>query len=599
MEIRNIGIVAHVDHGKTTLVDAILKQSGVFRDNEAVAERMMDSMDQERERGITIEAKNASYIYKGKKVNLVDTPGHADFGGEVERILGMVDAVCLLVDASEGPLPQTRFVLQKAMQRNLKVIVIINKIDRKDARVREVENEIFDLFINLGANDDQMNYPTIYAIAREGVAYAECPPPGTDLSNPQGTLEPLYEMIMNHVPPTKNDAAAPLAILVSNIAYNDYLGRMAVGRIEGGKIKVGDTVVVMGEKSNSKPIRIQSLLQYEGMKQVPTNEAEAGDIVIISGIPEFTIGDTIANVETPVALPRIQVDPPTVSMMFHVNTSPVAGREGKVLLSREFKERLEKEGLRNVAIRLELTDNANQFLVYGRGELQLAVIIEKIRREGFELAVGKPQAVMKEEDGKTLEPLEHVTIDVPETYVGRVTEMILMRKGQMQNMNRRDDGRTRIEFEIPSRGLIGFRSQFLTETRGTGLLNTLFAGYVPHRGDIPSRINGALVSDRNGETVTYGLFHLEPRGRLFVGSNVVVYEGMVIGEHSKDGDLWVNPTKEKKLSNMRAAGKDELIQLSPCAQMSLERSLEWIANDEIVEITPKNIRIRKVNLKKP
>jgi GTP-binding protein len=599
MEIRNIGIVAHVDHGKTTLVDSILKQSGIFRENETVTERVMDNLDQEKERGITIEAKNASFFYKDSKVNLVDTPGHADFGGEVERILGMVDAVCLLVDASEGPLPQTRFVLSKAMAKGLKVLVIINKIDRKDARIREVENEIFDLFISLGANDDQMEYKTLYAIARQGMAFHEPPPEGTDLTTVEGSLVPLFETILKEVPASKKDESAPLALLISNIAYSDYLGRMAVGRIEQGKIKVGENVIVGFAQGKSKTVRVQSLLQFEGMKQKTVENAVAGDIVIVTGIPEFTIGDTITVPDKPHILPRIEVDPPTVSMSFYVNTSPLAGREGKVLLSREFKDRLDKEALRNVAIRVQETDNANCFLVFGRGELQLAVIIEKIRREGFELAVGKPQAVMKEENGQTMEPMEEVMIDAPENYIGKITEMLHSRKGQMQTMTKRDDGRMRLEFLIPSRGLIGFRTQFLTETRGTGILNTLFAGYAPHKGEIQGRINGSLVSDRTGETVTYGLFHLEPRGRLFVGSNMDCYEGMVIGEHNKDTDLFVNPTKEKKLSNMRAAGKDELIQLSPQENMSLEKSLEWIRNDEIVEITPKTVRIRKANLKKP
>jgi GTP-binding protein len=599
MDIRNIAIIAHVDHGKTTLVDALLRQSGVFRENEQVAERVMDSMDQERERGITIEAKNASFTWKGHKVNIVDTPGHADFGGEVERILTMVDGCLLLVDASEGPLPQTRFVLNKALEKGLKVIVVINKIDRPDSRITEVENEIFDLFIDLDAHEDQMDYKTIYAIARNGLATTQRPANHAEAMSFKGNLEPLFDAIVNIIPPPKVELEKPFALVVSNLSHSDFLGRIVVGRIQQGTVKVGQQVAVLGRNGKRTQVRIQELMTYNGMKQVKAETMQAGDVAAIAGIEAVEIGDTVCALDLTTPLPRIEVDPPAVSMGFIVNSSPFAGREGKVLLTRELHERLKKEALRNPAIRVEPTNSPDEFLVSGRGELQLAVIVEAIRREGFEVAVGKPKAVLQTIDGVLSEPIEKTYIDIPEEHFGVVNEMLHMRKGKMINMVNKGSGRVRLEFEIPSRGLIGIRSHFLTATRGTGILNTIFHGYEPYKGDISERQNGAMVADRVGDTVPYGLFHLEPRGQLFITAGVETYEGMIIGEHSRDNDLWVNANKTKKLTNMRASGTDEATTLSPPRFMTLERSIEWIKDDEIVEITPKNIRIRKRKLKCP
>ncbi len=599
MDFRNIAIIAHVDHGKTTLVDAILKQSGIFRENEVVEERVMDSIDQEKERGITIEAKNTSFTYRDSKFNIVDTPGHADFGGEVERILGMVDAACLLVDAAEGPLPQTRFVLQKAIEKNLKLLVIINKIDRSDARVQEVENEIFDLFIDLGADEMQMEYPTIYAIARSGYATLDRPDATVRADSVEPSLKPLFELLYKTVPKGEMSVDSTLSILISNIAYSDYLGRMAVGRIAQGKINKGDFVGLFGKDGKGRGFRVQQVLQYVGLEQKPVEEAFAGDIVILTGVPEFTIGDTISTIDASVIQKRLEVEPPTVRMTFFVNTSPLASKDGKPLLSRELGDRLCKEALRNVAIRVEEGETSDSFEVVGRGELQLSVIIEKIRREGFELAVGKPQVIMREVNGIQHEPFEEVLIDTPSDYVGAISEYMLQRKGVMQGMETRDDGRNRITFEIPSRGLIGFRGYFMTETRGMGILNARFLEFRPYAGEIPMRVNGALVADRPGKSVAYALFHLQARGRLFVPAGIDVYEGMVIGEHHRDNDLPVNVLKEKKLTNIRASGKDEMIQLSTYTNLSLERALEWIDTDEIVEVTPKHLRIRKKSLKVP
>lgn len=598
MDIRNIAIIAHVDHGKTTLVDAMLRQSGLFRENEHIAERAMDSLDQEKERGITIEAKNASFTYKGTKVNIVDTPGHADFGGEVERILHMVDGACLLVDASEGPLPQTRFVLKKALTQGLKILVIINKIDRPDARIQEVENEIFDLFIDLECDEAQMDYPMIYTIARRGIALNKRPEEGDNMNTLEGSLEPLFEAIRTHVPPPTVKPNDPLAIRVTNLQHNDFLGRISIGRIEQGSIKAGQQVLVVGKGGTTKQWRVQELMGYHGMKQAKAPEMLAGDIAAIAGIENVNIGDTITVPENPVTLPRVEVDPPAVTMSFFVNSSPFAGREGKVLLSRELGERLRKEGLRNVAIKVEPGDTPDEFRVSGRGELQLAVIVENIRREGFELALGKPKAALRTINGEVEEPIEMAYIDLPEIHFGVVSEMFHQRKGKMVNMVNKGSGRVRMEFEIPARGLIGIRSNFLTSTRGTGILNTLFHGYQPFRGEIPSRIAGALLADREGETVTYGLAGLEDRGRFFVGPNVPVYEGMIVGEQNRDGDLYINVCRAKKLTNMRAAGSDDLIQLAPPVDMSLEKALEWIKDDELVEVTPETVRIRKKKLKK-
>lgn len=599
MEIRNIAIIAHVDHGKTTLVDALLKQSGTFRENEQVAERLMDSMDQEKERGITIEAKNASFNWKGTKVNIVDTPGHADFGGEVERILTMVDGCLLLVDASEGPLPQTRFVLNKALEKGLKVIVVINKIDRPDSRITEVENEIFDLFIDLDAEESQMEYETIYAIARNGLATTKRPADHAEAMSFKGNLEPLFDAIVRLVPPPKVEENLPFAMVVSNLSHSDFLGRICVGRIQQGSLKVGQQVAVLGKNGKRTTARIQELMTYQGAKQVKAEIMHAGDVAAIAGVETVEIGDTITTTDNTNPLPRIEVDPPAVNMGFLVNSSPMAGREGKVLLSRELLARLQKEALRNPAIRIEQTPSPDEFLVSGRGELQLAVIVEAIRREGFEVAVGKPKAVLKDIDGVSCEPMEKAYIDIPEEHFGVVNEMLCLRKGTMLNMINKGSGRVRLEFSIPSRGLIGIRSHFLTATRGTGILNTIFDGYAPYKGDISERQNGAMVADRSGDTVPYGLFHLEPRGQLFITSGVETYEGMIIGEHSRDNDLWVNANKTKKLTNMRASGTDEATTLSPPRQMGLERSLEWIKDDEIIEVTPKNVRIRKRKLKNP
>lgn len=584
--IRNIAIIAHVDHGKTTLVDHLIKQAGTFRENQHVADRLMDSMDLEKERGITIAAKNASFMYNGYKINIVDTPGHSDFGGEVERILNMVDGCILLVDASEGPLPQTRFVLKKAMEQNLKVIVCINKIDRSDARIQEVHNEVFDLFIDLEANDEQCDFTTVYAIAREGMATLD---PDVKTNN----LEALYKKIIELVPPPKADAEAPLQLMVANISYSDYVGRLAIGRVRSGKLKIGDEVMVCQEKGNKK-VKVTALFQYEVNSPVAVNEIGAGDIAIVAGMEDFTIGDTITSATDPKPLPRIRVEEPTVGMIFSVNDGPFAGRDGKQVTSRKIIERLERELLHNVAIRVEPTATTDAFKVIGRGELQLGVLIEQMRREGFELCVSKPQVIFKQIDGKKMEPMELAVIDVEDAYVGVVTEKLGKRKGIMTNMTtgKGDSGRTRLEFSIPSRGLIGYRSEFLTDTRGTGLLNTQFNGYEEFKGEILSRSNGAMISDRQGVTTAYALWNLEERGILFVLPVSEVYEGMVIGEHAKENDLEVNATREKKLTNVRASGSDEAIRLTPIKPLTLEKAMEWISDDELIEVTPAHIRIR-------
>ncbi|MCC6277155.1 MAG: translational GTPase TypA [Oligoflexia bacterium] len=587
-KIRNIAIIAHVDHGKTTLVDGLLRQSGTFRTNELVAERVMDSMDLERERGITIMAKNTSVKYQGFKINIVDTPGHADFGGEVERTLKMVDGCMLLVDAAEGPLPQTRFVLKKALEEGLKVIVCINKIDRHDARVDEVVNEVFDLFIDLDAEDWQADFPIVYAVAREGWAVLDL----KDREAPNKSLEPLFQKILEVIPPPKGKVDETLQILVTNVGYNNFVGRLAIGRVTQGVIKVGDTVSICKADRINK-IRVTALYTYEGLKQAEVPKVEAGDICIIAGEQNIEIGDTIGEAENPKPLPRVVVEEPTVSMLFSVNNGPFAGKEGDQVTSRKILERLDKELLYNVSIRVEKTDAADSFKVYGRGELQLAILIETMRREGFELLVSKPRVVTKEINGERHEPMEHVVFDLPDQFVGVVTEKMGLRKGVMTNMTNKGSGRVRIEFTVPSRGLIGYRSEFLTDTKGLGLMNTIFAGFEPWKGDIISRVNGALIADRPGETVGYALFHLEPRGRLFVGPGLGCYEGMIVGEHAKDNDLIVNVCREKKLTNMRASGSDEAIKLTPPINMTLERSMEWINDDELIEITPNSIRLRK------
>ncbi|MBK9293558.1 MAG: translational GTPase TypA [Oligoflexia bacterium] len=587
-KIRNIAIIAHVDHGKTTLVDGLLKQSGTFRANEVVAERVMDSMDLERERGITIMAKNTSVFYDGHKINIVDTPGHADFGGEVERTLKMVDGAMLLVDASEGPLPQTRFVLKKALESNLKIIVVINKIDRSDARVDEVVNEVFDLFIDLDAQDWQIDFPIIYAVAREGWAVEDL----KDKDDPKKSLEIIFKKVIEVIPPPKGQPDNNLQILVTNIGYNNFVGRLAIGRVTEGTIKVGDTVSVCKADRVNK-IRVVALYTYEGLRQVETQKVEAGDICIIAGEQGIEIGDTISSVENPAPMSRVVVEEPTVSMIFSVNNGPFAGKEGDIVTSRKILERLEKELLYNVSLRLEKTDSTDSFKVYGRGELQLAILIEQMRREGFELLVSKPRVLLKEIDGQKCEPMENAVFDIPEFSVGIVTEKMGVRKGVMTNMVNKGSGRVRLEFKVPSRGLIGYRSEFLTDTKGTGMMNTISAGYEPLKGEIGGRVNGALIADRGGESVAYALFHLEPRGKMFIGSGIDVYEGMIIGEHAKDNDLIVNAIKEKKLTNMRASGSDDAIKLTPPIPMTLERAMEWINDDELIEVTPKSIRLRK------
>ena len=584
-KIRNIAIIAHVDHGKTTLVDHLMRQSGMFRDNQQVAERMMDSMDLERERGITIAAKNASFVYKDHRINIVDTPGHADFGGEVERALTMVDGAILLCDASEGPLPQTRFVLKKALDLGLKVIVCINKIDRPDARINEVHNEIFDLFIDLDATEEQADFSLVYAVAREGYATLDPQVKTKDLSI-------LFEWIIEKFPAPKFDEKAPLQMIVANIDYNDYVGRLGIGRVRNGTIKLGDNVVVSHENDRRESTRVSALFRYEGMKQVPAEEVGAGDIAILAGFEEINIGDSVLSATDPKPLPRIKVEEPTVAVTLSVNDGPFAGLEGKQVTSRKILERLERELLYNVSIRVEPTDSPETFKVFGRGELQLGVLVEQMRREGFELVVGKPQVVYRYENGEKMEPMENVVVDVAEDYTGVVTEKLGKRKGVMTNMNNKGSGRVRLEFTIPSRGLIGYRNEFLTDTRGTGLLNTHFAGYGPFRGEMQGRFNGAMIADRKGPAVAYGLWGLQERGRIFVVPGTDCYEGMIIGEHAKDNDLVVNASREKKLTNVRASGTDEAVKLVPIKPMTLEQALDWINDDECVEVTPKSIRIR-------
>lgn len=583
-KIRNIAIIAHVDHGKTTLVDHLIKQAGTFRENEQVDDRLMDSMDLERERGITIAAKNASFIYDGYKINIVDTPGHSDFGGEVERVLNMVDGAILLVDASEGPLPQTRFVLKKALEQNIKVMVCINKIDRPDARIQEVHNEVFDLFIDLDATEEQCDFDTVYAIAREGMATLD-PQVNT------GDLKCLYEKIINLVPPPKVEQGQPLQVLVSNISYNSFVGRQGVGRIRSGQIKVGDEVLSMQE-AGPKKFKVSALAQFHVNRPVQVQEAGAGDIVIIAGLEGIQIGDTVTSTTEPRPLPRIKVEEPTVGMIFSVNDGPFGGREGKKVTSRQILERLEKELLSNVAIRVERTDSNEAFKVIGRGELQLGVLIEQMRREGFELCVSKPQVIMKTENGAMKEPFEVATIDIEDQFTGAVTEKLGRRKGVMTNMTTKGSGRTRLEFRIPARGLIGYRSEFLTDTRGTGLLNTQYDGYDDYRGEISARVNGSMISDRQGISTAYAIWNLQERGKMFILPGDEVYTGMIVGEHSKDNDLEVNIVREKKLTNVRASGADEAIRLVPVKPMTLEQAMEWITDEDLIEVTPSNIRLR-------
>ena len=582
--IRNIAIIAHVDHGKTTLVDAMLRQAGTFRANEAVAERVMDSNELERERGITILAKNTAIFYKGHKINIVDTPGHADFGGEVERALKMVDGVMLLVDASEGPLPQTRYVLSKALEAGLPVILTINKIDRPDARPQEVLNEVYDLFIDLDANEEQLEFPVLYTNGKLGLA-------STELGTLGENLEPLFEQIIATIPTAKGDASAPLQVQVTNLDYSDYLGRLGIARVFNGTLKTGDEVYISKIDGKLEKIRITKLFSFSGLKRVDIEETELGDIVAVAGVTGITIGETITSIETPSPMPPIVIDEPTIAMQFSVNNSPMAGREGKYVTSRNLRERLDKELLTNVSIRVEETGSPDSFKVLGRGELQLAILIEMMRREDFELMVGRPEIVTRTIDGKTMEPVEHLTIDIPDNFVGTVIERLGPRKGEMVKMH--GHGRVRLEFRVPSRGLIGLRSELLTETRGTIVMNSIFDGYTPYQGEIPQRPTGALIADRTGTTTAYALEGLEDRGILFVPPGVEVYEGMVIGEHSRDNDLDVNVVREKKLTNMRASSSDESVRLTPPRAMNLEQAIEFIAEDEMVEVTPKSLRLRK------
>jgi GTP-binding protein len=583
--IRNIAIIAHVDHGKTTLVDAMLRQSGTFRANESVIERVMDSNELERERGITILAKNTAVFYHGLKINIVDTPGHSDFGGEVERALKMVDGVMLLVDASEGPLPQTRYVLGKALEANLPPILVINKIDRADARPQEVLNEVYDLFIDLDAKEEQLDFPVLYTNAKAGTASSD-PGKGED-------LQPLFEAIVNTIPPPAGDAASTLQILVANLDYSDYLGRLAIARVFNGTLRTGEAVAIAKLDGTLQKTRITKLFSFSGLKRTDSTETILGDIVSIAGVEGITIGETITSAETPAPLPPITIDEPTIAMQFTVNTSPFAGREGNYVTSRNLRERLEKELLTNVSLRMEETGSTDSFKVMGRGELQLSILIEMMRREGYELMVGKPEIVTRRVDGKLMEPVEQLTVDIPEEFVGVVMEQLGARKSEVLNMHNHGYGRVRIEFKVPSRGLIGLRSQLLTDTRGTIVMNSLFAGYTEWQGEIPHRLTGALVADRGGVSTAYSLWNLQERGELFIGPGVDVYEGMVIGENAKDNDLDVNVVREKKLTNMRASTADEAIRLIPFRQLNLEQAIEFIADDEFVEVTPKSLRLRK------
>ncbi|HZN07208.1 MAG TPA: translational GTPase TypA [Pyrinomonadaceae bacterium] len=584
--IRNIAIIAHVDHGKTTLVDAMLRQSGTFRENEQVRDRVMDSMDLERERGITIMAKNTAVRYRDVKINIVDTPGHADFGGEVERVLKMVDGVMLLVDAAEGCLPQTRFVLRKALEARLPAIAVVNKIDRGDARPAEVVDEIYELFLDLDATDEQIEFPILYAVSREGTAKRK-------LEDESRDLQPLFEQIVESLPAPKELRTDSLQLLVANLDYNDYVGRLAIGRIFSGEIKVGDQIAVVKPDRSVHKTKVSQLYVFEGLKRESVDGAGCGEIVALAGIEHINIGDTITSVENPQPLPVIAVDEPTIAMIFGVNNSPFAGREGKFVTSRQLKERLDKEILGNVAIRVEETDSPDQFKVSGRGELQLAILIEMMRREGYELQVSKPEAITREVEGKLLEPIEAVVVDCPDEFIGVITEALGRRKGQMTKMVNHGTGRVRLEFEAPSRGLIGFRNEFLTETKGTGLLNTMFLRWGEWQGSMRGRATGSLVADRMGETTTYALYNLQERGTLFVRPGTRVYEGMIIGENARPVDLDVNAVKEKKLTNMRASTADEAMRLVPPKELSLEQALEFIADDELVEVTPETIRLRK------
>ncbi len=586
MSIRNIAIIAHVDHGKTTLVDGLLSQAGTWRSNETVMDRVMDSMDLERERGITIMAKVASVNFDGHKINIVDTPGHADFGGEVERVLKMVDGALLLVDASEGPLPQTRFVLRKALEAGLTILVCINKIDRPDARIAEVVNEVYDLFIDLGADDRQIDFPIVYACAREGYCSLDPNVKGTD-------LRPLFEAIQARVPPPGGDVAGATQALITQLDYDPYVGRLAIGRVFSGMLKEKVDYALVGDGGVTRKVRLTNVYSFDGMRRVPATQIVAGDVCCVAGIDAINIGDTITDLENPRPLPRLKVDEPTIGMTFLANTSPFSGREGKYVTARVIRERLEREMLTNVALRLEDTGASESMRVFGRGELQLAILIEQMRREGFEMSVSKPEVVIRMIDGERHEPFEMALLDFPDAYMGVVTQKMALRKGRMVEMKSDGSGRVRLSFRVPARGLIGFRGEYLNDTRGLGVINTLFDGYGPHAGFIQHRLSGSLVSDRTGKTTTYALFHLQPRGRLFLVPGVENYEGMIVGENARENDINVNVCREKHLTNVRASGADEKLILTPPIQITLERALEYISDDELVEVTPASIRLRK------
>jgi GTP-binding protein len=586
MSIRNVAIIAHVDHGKTTLVDALLRQSGVYRANQEVMERVMDSNDLERERGITILAKNTSVRYGDTKINIVDTPGHSDFGGEVERALKMVDGVLLLVDASEGPLPQTRYVLRKALEARLPTVLVVNKIDRQDARPQEVLNEVYDLFIDLDATEEQLEFPVVYTNAKEGYARGE--PTGTETD-----LKRLFDALVSHIPPPKGSPDGVLQLLIANLDYSDYLGRLGIGRVFSGRVKVGDTVAVAKRDGSLRTTKVTKLYTFEGLKREDVASAEAGEIVALAGFEGIAIGETVTDAEKPSPLPTLHIDEPTLSMIFSVNTSPFAGREGKWVTSRNIKDRLEKELLTNVSIRVEPTDSADSFRVMGRGELQLAILIETMRREGFELSISNPEVITRVEDGRRKEPLELFTVDVPESFMGVVLEKMAMRKGKMTKMVNHGSGRVRLEFQVPTRGLIGIRTELLTDTRGTAIMNALLEGWIEWQGDITRRMTGVLVADRTGQATAYTLNHMEERGELLIGAGTEVYEGMIVGENSRPADMDVNVTKAKKLTNMRASTADEAVRLTPHRVLNLEQALEFINDDELVEVTPSAIRLRK------
>ena len=585
--LRNVAIIAHVDHGKTTLVDALLKQSHIFRANEKVAERVMDSNDLERERGITILSKNTAVMHNGVKINIVDTPGHADFGGEVERVLNMVDGVLLFVDAFEGPMPQTKYVLRKALEQKLKPIVVINKIDRPDQRVKEVEDEVLELFMELDADDDQLDFPVVYASARDGIAKLSMDEEGTN-------MDPLFQVLIKEIPAPNGDVDGPLQFMVTTLDYDDYVGKIAVGRIVRGRMKAGQQVAIMNGESTRKA-KIGRLYTYNGLNRVETDEAMMGDIIAFVGIEDINIGETVADVENPEALPSITIDEPTLSMVFSVNNSPFAGREGEFVTSRHLRDRLFKEVQTNVSMKVEETESPDAFKVSGRGELHLAVLIETMRREGYELQVGKPRVIYKRINDQLCEPLEHLTIDVPQEFMGTVMENLGARKADLINMTELA-GYLRMEFVIPARGLIGFRAQFLTATKGNGIMNHVFHGYAPFKGDIPGRTRGALVAFEDGETTPYGLNSVQDRGTLFVGPNEPVYTGRIIGENTREMDMDVNPCKKKHVTNMRSSSSDEAVRLTPPRIFSLEQALEWINDDELVEVTPKSIRMRKTIL---